>query len=226
MKKAELKVGKSPYMKLSEMIPNEKNPRTLTEEDYQLLINSIKQSPSFMELKPIILDKFGVIQGGNQRYKAYKELGFEKAPFDVYTEDRFQKDIEARKKLAKEKGEKFVLPTYLKLCREFVIKDNLHNGKFDNELLIDEFEIEELESFGLPIFVPEEIDYSALDEEDEIENEIDSMYEGVKKAIQIEFNIEHYEEAFELVKYFRSKEAYVGGMIIELLKTEKEKAEK
>jgi hypothetical protein len=49
------------------------------------------------------------------------------------------------------------------------------------------------------------------------------MTAGVKKAIQIEFEAEHYEQAFELVKFWRERSAYIGGMIMEHLKAEKEK---
>ena len=50
------------------------------------------------------------------------------------------------------------------------------------------------------------------------------MTSGVKKAIQIEFDLEHYEEASELVRYWREQEAYIGAMIIEKLKDEKNKS--
>ena len=50
---------------------------------------------------------------------------------------------------------------------------------------------------------------------------LESMKNGVKKAIQIPFELEHYEEAFELVKYWREQGAYVGMMLIEKLKQEK-----
>jgi hypothetical protein len=82
---------------------------------------------------------------------------------------------------------------------------------------------EHLEEWGLDVWQPEkEIDYSILDEED-VSEQLEDMTNGVKKAIQIEFEAEHYEEAYALVKFWREKEAYVGGMIIEYLKSEKEK---
>jgi hypothetical protein len=49
------------------------------------------------------------------------------------------------------------------------------------------------------------------------------MANGVKRAIQIEFEKEHYEEAYELVKFWREQDAYVGKMILDFLKSEKEK---
>jgi hypothetical protein len=56
-----------------------------------------------------------------------------------------------------------------------------------------------------------------------VSEQLEDMTNGVKKAIQIEFEAEHYEEAYALVKFWREKGAYVGGMIIEYLKSEKEK---
>jgi hypothetical protein len=67
-----------------------------------------------------------------------------------------------------------------------------------------------------------EVDYSILDDED-LDGELSDMADGVKKAIQIEFEAEHYEEASELVKFWRERQAYLGGMIIEYLKAEKDK---
>jgi hypothetical protein len=46
------------------------------------------------------------------------------------------------------------------------------------------------------------------------------MTNGVKKAIQIEFEAEHYEEAYQLIKFWREKGAYIGGMIMQYLKSE------
>lgn len=69
-----------------------------------------------------------------------------------------------------------------------------------------------------------EPDYSLLDDDDEdLQRQTDQMTAGVKKAIQIEFEAEHYEDAYALVKFWREQNAYVGGMIMEYLKSEKEK---
>jgi hypothetical protein len=77
--------------------------------------------------------------------------------------------------------------------------------------------------WGLDVWQPaQEPDYSILDEED-LSDEIADMESGVRKAIQIEFEAEHYEEAQTLVKFWREREAYIGGMIIEYLKAEKDK---
>ena len=69
-----------------------------------------------------------------------------------------------------------------------------------------------------------EPDYSLLDDDDEdLQRQTESMTAGVKKAIQIEFEAEHYDEAYELVKFWREQKLSVGGFLMEKLKAEKEK---
>jgi len=115
--------------------------------------------------------------------------------------------------------------------KAYVIADNklALNAGWDNEMLALELaEIGEL-GFDLELigFDPSEfnntaVDYSVLDGED-IEAELDGMASGVRKAIQIEFEPEHYEEAQALVKFWRENKAYVGMMVINHLRNEKNK---
>jgi hypothetical protein len=139
-----------------------------------------------------------IILGGNMRFKACKEAGLKEV------------SIIKVSGLSEEKQ------------REFLIKDNLSGGEWDWTLLQDWNELE-LEEWGLEVWQkPADVDYSILDEED-VSEQLEQMTDGVKKAIQIEFEAEHYNEAFELVKFWRDKKAYVGGMIMEYLKAEKDK---
>ena len=57
----------------------------------------------------------------------------------------------------------------------------------------------------------------------DIDDQLEEMADGVRKAIQIEFEPEHYEEAQELVKFWREQKAYVGMMMINHLRNEKAK---
>jgi hypothetical protein len=76
-------------------------------------------------------------------------------------------------------------------------------------------------ALNVPQFEPQ-VDYSILDDAD-LSSELTDMTNGVKKAIQIEFEAEHYEEAFELVKFWREQKLYIGGFLMEKLKEEKSK---
>ena len=186
-------------VKLSEVKSNPNNPRLIKDEKFSKLVKSIKEFPKMLEIRPIVVNDEMVVLGGNMRLKACKEAGLKEIPI-IKASD-----------LTEEQQ------------REFIIKDNVGFGEWDWDILANEWDAEHLEEWGLDVWQPEkEIDYSILDEED-VSEQLEDMTNGVKKAIQIEFEAEHYEEAYALVKFWREKEAYVGGMIMEYLKSEKEK---
>jgi ParB-like chromosome segregation protein Spo0J len=188
--------------KISQIKPNPKNPRIIKDERFEKLKKSLQEFPEMLEKRPLVCftdtDGKYVVLGGNMRLKAAKEIGLKELPIilaDEWTEE--QKN-------------------------EFLIKDNVGYGEWEWEQL-KEWDTEQLEEWGLD--VPEfaaDVDYSILDDED-VEDQLNDMTNGVKKAIQIEFEAEHYEEAYELVKFWREQGGYVGGMIMEFLKSEKEK---
>ena len=186
-------------VKLSEVKSNPNNPRLIKDEKFSKLVKSIKEFPKMLEIRPIVVNDEMVVLGGNMRLKACKEAGLKEIPI-IKASD-----------LTEEQQ------------REFIIKDNVGFGEWDWDIIANEWDSEHLEEWGLDVWQPEkEIDYSILDEED-VSEQLEDMTNGVKKAIQIEFEAEHYEEAYALVKFWREKEAYVGGMIIEYLKSEKGK---
>jgi len=65
---------------LSTLMPNENNPRKISEEAFKLLCESIQRDPEYMALRPIVVDTRGHILGGNQRYKACVALGMKAVP--------------------------------------------------------------------------------------------------------------------------------------------------
>jgi ParB-like chromosome segregation protein Spo0J len=183
-------------LKISEIKLNPNNPRLIKDDKFAKLVQSIKDFPEMLDIRPIVVNSDMIILGGNMRFKACKEAGLKEVPVIVT-------DLTDEKQ------------------REFLIKDNVSGGEWDWDLL-QEWDSEQLEDWGLDL--PEfatDVDYSILDDED-VEEQLNDMTNGVKKAIQIEFEAEHYEEAFELVKFWREQGGYVGGMIMEYLKAEKE----
>ena len=186
-------------VKITEIKTNPKNPRLIKDDKFRKLVKSIEDFPQMLELRPIVVDENNIVLGGNMRLKACKEAGLK----EVYI-------VRAENLTEQQKD-------------EFIVKDNVGFGEWDWDMLANEWDAELLNDWGL--FVPEmptEVDYSILDDED-LDGELSDMADGVKKAIQIEFEAEHYEEASELVKFWREREAYLGGMIMEYLKAEKDK---
>ena len=186
-------------VKLSDIKLNPNNPRLIKDDKFKKLVQSIIDFPEMLKIRPIVVNEDMIILGGNMRFKACKEAGLKEVP------------IIKTKGLSEEKQ------------REFLIKDNIAGGEWDWNLLANEWDEIKLTEWGLDVWQPTaEVDYSILDGED-VSEQLSDMTNGVKKAIQIEFEAEHYDEAYQLVKFWREQKAYVGGMIMEYLKAEKEK---
>lgn len=186
-------------VKINKVFSNPLNPRIIKKDKFEKLVKSIKEFPEMLQLRPIVVNSEMGIIGGNMRFKACQELGLK----EIY--------IIKAENLTKEQ------------VQQFVIKDNVGFGEWDWDILANAWDTKELKDWGMDVWQPEEeVDYSILDDED-VSSELGDMTNGVKKAIQIEFEADHYEEAQELVKFWRDSGAYIGAMIIEHLKAEKNK---
>lgn len=124
---------------IKDINPNPNNPRVVKDAKFKQLVQSIKEFPEMLELRPIIVNSDMIILGGNMRYKACIEAGLKEIPIikaDQLTEEQ---------------------------QREFIIKDNVGFGEWDWEQLANEWDVEILAHWGLdlPIFAdavePEDI---------------------------------------------------------------------
>ena len=115
-------------VKLSAIKVNPKNPRTIKDEKFKKLVESIKNFPEMLNIRPVIVNKAGIIIGGNHRYLACKEAGRKEVPIIRATN------------LTKEQE------------REFMAKDNIGSADWDFEKLGEEFKFEDLEAWGLETF--------------------------------------------------------------------------
>jgi hypothetical protein len=186
-------------VKIEKVLPNPSNPRIIKDDKFKKLVKSIQEFPQMLELRPIVVDANMIVLGGNMRLKACKAAGLKEVP--IVIADNLTEEQQA----------------------EFIIKDNVGFGEWDWELLANQWDADSLVEWGLDVWQPaQEPDYSILDEED-VSDELTDMAGGVRKAIQIEFEPEHYEQAQELVKFWREQGLYIGGFLIEQLKEEKEK---
>lgn len=114
-------------MELSKLKPNKKNPRRISEHKLEQLKNSIESFEKMLEARPIIVNKDFKILGGNMRYTALLDLGYDSIP------DHWVKVVEFTKEEE----------------REFIIKDNLGYGEWDWDMLHIEWKAEELQEWGM-----------------------------------------------------------------------------
>ena len=123
-------------VKISEIKPNPNNPRVIKDDKFKKLVASIREFPKMLELRPIVVNADMVVLGGNMRLKALKELKLKEAPIikiDDLTEEQ---------------------------QKEFIIKDNVGFGEWDWEQLANEWDVQDLDKWGLdvPSFVETELE--------------------------------------------------------------------
>ena len=179
---------------VEELISAEYNPRQMTQEQHRSLTDSIKRfglvDPILVNIHP---DRKNVIVGGHQRVTIAKELGLKSIP-------TVEIDLDADRE------------------RELNIRLNRNSGEWDWDALANNFDVKDLNEWGftenqLTGFAT--IDYSVLDDEDV---DLESFRDGTRKAIQIEFKLEDYDEASKLIEAMRQSDQYVGGAILNCLR--------
>lgn len=111
---------------------NPDNPRIIKDYKFSKLVNSIRQFPQMLSLRPIVVNDKNVILGGNMRYKASIEAGL-KEVFIVQADN-----------LTEEQQ------------KEFIIKDNVGFGEWDWDLLGNNWDNELLNDWGLDVWQPTE----------------------------------------------------------------------
>ena len=132
-------------VKINEIKLNPNNPRLIKDDKFAKLVQSIKDFPEMLEIRPIVVNDDMIILGGNMRFKACKEAGLKEV------------SIIKASGLSAEKQ------------REFLIKDNVSGGEWDFELLKD-WDALELESWGLDLPIFKDAENELKDLSSEIEN--------------------------------------------------------
>jgi ParB-like chromosome segregation protein Spo0J len=150
-------------VKISTVKSNPNNPRVIKDDKFNQLVQSIKDFPQMLKIRPIVVNDDMIVLGGNMRLKACKEAGLKEVPI-IKASD-----------LTEEQQ------------REFIIKDNVGFGEWDWEQL-KEWDGEELEAWGLD--VPEfaaDVDYSDKNKEFDADD-----FEDQKYTIKLEFTEDDY----------------------------------
>ena len=113
--------------KINDIKLNPNNPRIIKDDKFKKLVKSIQEFPEMLDIRPIVVNSDMVILGGNMRFKACKEAGLKEIPIiiaDNLTEEQ---------------------------QREFLIKDNTSGGEWDFEMLANDWDVEQLEDWGLDL---------------------------------------------------------------------------
>jgi hypothetical protein len=106
---------------------NPNNPRIIKDDKFNKLVQSIKDFPQMLEIRPIVCNADMIVLGGNMRLKACKEAGLKEVP--VIIADNLTEEQQ----------------------REFIIKDNVSGGEWDWEQLANDWDDKLLGDWGLDL---------------------------------------------------------------------------
>lgn len=107
-----------------------KNPRFIKDPNYAKLKQSIIDDPEMIKLREIIAYKHDnqlIVIAGNMRLRACKDLGYTEVPVKIV------EDLEPER------------------IRAIIIKDNVDYGANDYDLLANEWDVVELEEWGVAL---------------------------------------------------------------------------
>jgi|TARA_R110002153_G_scaffold19661_1_gene67490 hypothetical protein len=161
-------------VKISKVLSNPVNPRTIQKDKFQKLVKSIKEFPEMLELRPIVVNSEMVVIGGNMRFRACQELGL-KEVFIIKAENLTEAQIE-----------------------QFIIKDNISSGEWDWDILANDWQSSDLNEWGLgvweskdeitafkPVMFPSQSDSEVTDKD--VEKGADSLGSTFQKGTEKKF---------------------------------------
>lgn len=125
--KNKLDIWQVKLIKVKDLFPNDKNPRTITTEKIKKLQ---KQFQSVGFYNPPKLDNDGVLIGGNQRFRALMEAGYGEIEIPVMIPP---------KKLTERQR------------KEVIITDNISDGEYNHDILANEYDLGDLLEWGLEL---------------------------------------------------------------------------
>ena len=102
------------------------NPRVIKDVKYSKLVKSIKEFPEMLEKRPLVVNKDLIVLGGNMRLRAAQDAGLKEIWID-------ETDWSEEKQ------------------REFIIKDNSGFGEWDFDALANDWDVHDLNDWGLDL---------------------------------------------------------------------------
>lgn len=156
---------KTEIVKLSQISVNGANPRTITDEKFDKLIDSLLVLPKMLELRPIVVDETFMALGGNMRYRALSaisEMSADEINDRLLAQRDFQRKTAAEQAQLAEYWAKWVNSPTAPVVRAselsederraFIIKDNVGYGDWDVDALSSDWDRTDLEDWGLDVW--------------------------------------------------------------------------
>jgi len=152
-------------IKINKVRGNPDNPRIIKNDKFKKLVQSIKDFPQMLELRPIVVDEDMMVLGGNMRLRACQDAGLK----EVW--------IEIAQGLSDDQK------------KEFIVKDNASFGEWDYDVLANEWDSVKLAEWGLDVWQNEDdIEEMKSPDNSETENPFATELDRESNYIVLKFN--------------------------------------
>jgi hypothetical protein len=120
-------------VKISAVKSNPNNPRIIKDDKFKKLVQSVKDFPQMLDIRPIVVNDEMIVLGGNMRLKACIEAGLKEVSI-----------IKASELTPEQQN-------------EFIIKDNVGFGEWNWDDLANDWDDEKLVEWGLDLPLGKEV---------------------------------------------------------------------
>lgn len=145
---------------LNDLVENQDNPRSIEPQQMQKLVESILTFPKMLQMRPIVCNENRVILGGNMRFRALLNIeqmedeairnAIETVAVKLTDGEKQQLFSHWEKWKAEPKVEVVIADSLSdEETDEFIIKDNVYFGSWDEEKLKGAFDVDDIQRWGL-----------------------------------------------------------------------------
>lgn len=162
-------------IKLSRVKVNNENPRNITKDKFQKLINSLLTLPKMLEIRPVVIDDRFVALGGNMRIQALREIAkwnINRIAERLATQPDFVEQDEMSRAKLLDWWENWLANPQVPVLnadhltqaerKQFLIKDNVSYGTWDYDQLANKWDNNRLEGWGMDVWRHDPVQFPAM----------------------------------------------------------------
>lgn len=159
---------KTEKVKLSQVKVNANNPRTIREQKLNLLVERLLVFPKMIAIRPVVVDDKMIVLGGNMRINALNriaKMSFEQIAQIVGKTKNYQRLTAGEKEQLLASWQSWLEKPTVEIVKaselseaekkEFIIADNASFGEWDFDKLANEWDADDLNSWGVDVWNPE-----------------------------------------------------------------------
>ena len=156
---------KTEKVKITQIKINKENPRIITSDKFNKLINSILVFPKMLKLRPVVVDNVRAALGGNMRTQALREIAkmkIEGITQRLSTLADYKRKTEGEQQALIAYWEKWLKKPEVEIAyaddltaderEQFIIKDNVQFGQWDYDKLANNWDSTRLIDMGMDVW--------------------------------------------------------------------------